>query len=271
MQQRQLFKESSRTYYGASRLFPRDIRQDITTLYAYVRTADDFVDDTPQDPDGLNEFRAATHRAWSGEAVEEDRIADFVTLAQRAGFERDWVDAFLDAMEQDLDKQAYATMAETKDYMYGSAEVIGLMVSRVLGVDPAYDEQARLLGRAMQYCNFIRDIAEDNRLGRQYLPTEELEKHGLPDLREATARDHQDAFQAFVRAQVEQYRHWRTQAAEGFPAIPWRARIAVKTASRCYRGTADRIADDPFVVYRSTVKPSTPRIAWHALLAVMER
>jgi phytoene synthase len=157
-------------------------------------------------------------------------------------------------MEQDLQKTTYQTVQQTEQYMYGSAEVVGLMMARILALpDDAY-HYARLLGKAMQYINFIRDIEEDILLGRTYLPQEDLQKFDLDLLSEEEAYKKPDAFCAFIDYQIERYTTWQSEAEEGFSVIPRRYRIPIQTASNMYRWTASEIGKDPFVVIPISLK-----------------
>ena len=250
-----IFRGSSHTFYGASRLFDRKTRDDIFTLYAFVRTADDFVDSTPQDREG---FEAYADALWDGLRTgsgSDPIIARFVDLVSRVGIERSWIDAFIQAMESDFELREYRTLKETEHYMYGSAEVIGLMIVRILGVSEKSFPYARSLGRAFQYINMIRDISEDLDLGRRYLPLAEMKRYGLESLEEHYVRQNEGAFRLFMHAQLAHYERWTRQSRAGFSYLPRRARMAVDTASRLYDWTAQVIKDDPLIVYERKVKP----------------
>ena len=198
---RGIFRRGSRTYFNSSRFFPRRIRGDITCLYGFVRTADDFVDAVPQDPAGFAAFRQIYFAGRVNGRDSGNPIIDrFLELSRRRSFRLDWVEAFLDSMAMDLTKKDYLDLGETLMYMYGSAEVIGLMMSRIMGLDERAFPYARLLGRAMQYINFIRDIQEDLDLGRTYLPQNELRAAGLESLSEQAARGRPDAFRSYPAA-----------------------------------------------------------------------
>lgn len=254
---REVFKGGSKTYFNSSVFFPAEVRDDVFILYGFVRVADNYVDSIPQQPGEFTAFVERYRRAVSGESVDDLIIDSFVELAQRKGFEPEWTDAFLHSMALDLEKSVHATLAEMLEYVYGSAEVIGLYMSRIMGLPSEAYEAAMMLGRAMQVINFIRDIDEDNSLGRVYLPISESE---LPDLTEQTARTRPAEFTAFVRAQLERYREWQQAAEDGYRFIPKRYLIPIKTASDMYNWTARQIADDPFVVFTRKVKPSKARI-----------
>ncbi len=256
--QKSVFRRGSRTYFNSSIFFPPAIRRDVYALYAFVRIVDDFVDSQPQDPAGFYEFRRRYERGIATGSPTGDPIIDsFVVLAIKRDFDPAWTTAFLRSMELDLTKRTYATIDETLDYIYGSAEVIGLFMAKVLSLPEEALSSASMQGRAMQYINFIRDIDEDCSLGRQYLPAEET---SLGDLRERTARENESEFRRFIARQVDRYRDWQRQAESGYRFIPRRYLIPVKTASDMYNWTADKIAENPFIVYRKKLKPTRPRI-----------
>jgi 15-cis-phytoene synthase len=254
---REVFRKGSRTYFNSSLFFPRSVRDDVFVLYAFVRTADDFVDATPQDAAGLASFRASWERARSGAAVDDPIVASFADLAHRRDLEPCWVDAFFASMEMDLHKRTYETLQETLRYIYGSAEVIGLFMARLMGLPNEAHHGAALLGRSMQYINFLRDVCEDLGLGRTYLP---LAGSGLADLREETARRNPAAFAAFMRRQLDLYRGWQAEAEAAYRFLRRRFLIPIRTAADMYNWTAAVIAADPFVVYRRKVKPGRMRI-----------
>lgn len=250
-----IFKRSSRTFYNASRIFPRAVREDIFTLYAFVRVVDDFVDQTPQDRAGFDSFTDEFWDAYAGKLSHDPIISRFVALSQRASFERSWIDAFIQAMESDFSEVACRTLKDTEHYMYGSAEVIGLMIVRILDLPEKSYPYAQSLGRSFQYINMIRDVAEDNALKRRYLPLVELKRYGLESLDEAHVRDHEAQFRLFMDAQLARFDRWLRQGECGFSYIPKRSRVAIEAATRLYRWTADRIREDPFVIYEKKVRP----------------
>lgn len=259
---RQTFRSGSKTYYNSSRFFPETVKQDVFILYGFVRVADDFVDETPQDSSGFRAFVADYRRAVGGETIGDEIIDPFVAQSKRLGFDPAWTDAFLYSMELDLTKDTYRTLDETLEYIYGSAEVIGLFMAKILGLDEKAYRFAQLQGRAMQYINFIRDLDEDRTLGRTYLPVEES---GIETLSESAARANPDRFIAFIRKQLERYETWQREAEEGYHYIPRRYRIPIKTASDMYGWTAHRIWANPFLVFEGQLKPSKSRILLQAL------
>jgi phytoene synthase len=260
---RRTFKQGSRTYFNSSIFFPRSVRRDVFALYGFVRVADNFVDSVPQDSDGFYGFKDAYQRALKQGPIGDPIIDAFVELGRRKAFDPAWTEAFLHSMELDLSKKEYNRLEETLEYIYGSAEVIGLYMARVMDLAPESLPHAERLGRSMQYINFIRDIDEDRTLGRRYLP---LEGTPLESLDPEHVRSHRREFNDFLRHHLDKYRVWQREAEEGFRYIPRRYLIPIKTASDMYNWTARTIQENPMVVFQRKVKPSKGRI-WRTVLA----
>ena len=168
------FKKGSKTYFFSSLFFPKAAKEDVFMLYSFVRVADSFVDEIPQQKKEFLEFKQKFYQAYDGVLADNLIIDGFVKLMKKHDFELEWVTLFLNAMEMDLTKSEYHTIQETEEYMLGSAGVIGYMMCAVLGIPKSAFPQAKALGFAMQYANFIRDIDEDQELNRTYLPKTKL-------------------------------------------------------------------------------------------------
>jgi phytoene synthase len=265
-----LFRQGSTTYFYSSLFFPTKIRKNVFILYAFVRKADNFVDQIPQDKIGFYDFRNRFEQAWQGGESNDIVIDSFVYLAKEKKFEKVWIDAFLNSMEMDVTKKVYQTMDDTLEYIYGSAEVIGLFMARILGLVDRSFEFAKHLGRAMQYINFIRDINEDNSLNRLYFPQTELEKFDLESLAYDYVVKHPEQFISFVRAQIDRYCGWQELAEHGYDFIPKRYLIPVKTASEMYKWTGHQIAHEPFIIYRWKVKPMISQIVTETFKSMVD-
>jgi phytoene synthase len=260
----EIFKKASKTYYNSSRFFPPDKREEVFTLYAFVRVADDFVDKVPADPAGFYQFKEEWKKASQGLPTNNPVVEGMANLAKKRGFEPQWTEAFLRSMEWDLSKKEYNNLQETLDYIYGSAEVIGLYMAKILELPVAAFEGARLLGRAMQYINFIRDMDEDRRvLGRRYLP---LEDTGLTEISLEEAQRKPASFQKFIDIHTERYLQWQRGAESSYHYLPPSFRWPIMTASDMYVWTVETIQKNPFIVFQRQVKPSKFRVMWTFLL-----
>lgn len=255
-----IFKAGSKTYFYSTTFFPKKVKKDVFILYSFLRKADDYVDAIPQDTDGFFAFKERFEIAWDGEK-SGDVVADsFAELSHRKKFERSWVDAFLNSMEMDITISKFETFKDLKTYLYGSAEVVGLFMAKIMDLPMDSYESARYLGRAMQYMNFIRDIAEDLDLRRTYFPQNELKKHGLKSLKFNEIKNKKDNFKAFIRDQIAVYQKWQIKAEKGYTFIPYRYLVPIKTAADMYTWTGSQIYNDPFIVYQRKVKPGVGRI-----------
>ena len=159
------------------RLFHKRFRGPIYGIYGFVRFADEIVDTFHDYPKRalLDRFREDTYRAIEEGISLNPVLHAFQQVVHRYGIERELIDAFLDSMETDLERNTFDSEAYST-YIYGSAEVVGLMCLRVFceGDTARFDtlrEPARRLGAAFQKINFLRDIKSDyDDRGRVYFP-----------------------------------------------------------------------------------------------------
>lgn len=276
--EKDIFKRGSTTYFWSSRFFPKNIRSDVFRLYSFVRVADDYVDAQPQDKknfealvDTYQETKAQKKvpLVRATDSVNERVAKNMVAVSKRYNFDDKWIDAFIASMQMDLDVRSYKTIEDSLQYTYGSAEVIGLMMAKIMGLSPKASHAAKMQGRAMQWINFVRDIQEDLDLGRQYFPSQDLSKFQLPSLGQEIAQQHPQEFADFVRFQIARYRDWQAEAAEGYRFIPKRLRVPLATAADMYEWTANKIEDNPAVVFEQKVKPSKRRVVGRAVKRVV--
>ena len=264
-----IFKQGSKTYYNSSYFFPEPVRQQVLVLYGFVRTADDLVDAIPSQNEAFQDFRKDWETASRTGKSDNFIIQAFVDLSRKLNFNNAWTKAFLDSMAMDLEHKVYNTLAETEEYIYGSAEVIGLFMAKIMNLPEESWKGAMKLGKAMQFINFIRDIAEDNVLGRAYFPKEDLDNCGLESLDSSYIFQHQANFEKFVHLQLCRYNAWQLEAEENFKYIPKRYLIPIKTASEMYKWTAKKIAKNPAQVFTKKIKPRRYRIFLTALREII--
>jgi len=250
-----IFKRGSVTYYTASLFFPPHIKKDIFTLYAFVRIPDDFVDSVPQQKAEFLAFKKETFTHLAGKPTDNPIIRDFVKLANEKKFEQSWIEAFMHSMEMDLSKKVYKTIAELEEYMYGSAEVIGLFIARILDLPKDAYPSAQKLGKAMQLINFIRDVREDIDLGRTYLPAEDMKQFGVAKL-----SPQEPGIKELIRFEIRRWREMQKEAEKGYSYIPRSSLLPIKTASDMYSWTATQIEQNPLIIFEKKVKPRPARI-----------
>jgi 15-cis-phytoene synthase len=208
----------------------------VYAIYGFVRYADEIVD-TFHDHDKaalLQRFKEDTYRALEEKISLNPILHAFQLIVNQYSIPREYIEAFLRSMEMDLDKIEYTPDAY-RDYIYGSAEVVGLMCLKVFceGDQAQFsqlEEPARRLGAAFQKVNFLRDMQSDYRdRGRVYFPGVQFEQFGESDKRNIEA-DIQDDFDA---------------AAEGIRQLPESARLGVHLAYNYYLKLFHRIKTSP--------------------------
>ncbi|MFV2198600.1 phytoene/squalene synthase family protein [Nocardiopsis sp. LOL_012] len=281
---RDLHARHGRTYFTATRVLPPDRRPGVHALYGFARWVDDIVDEPP--PESTTRDRAALldgigadlERVLAGVSARDPANAEVLAAlahtAERYGLPRAHFTAFMDSMRMDLTVTAYRDLDHLREYMYGSAAVIGLQVLPVLGTVAPREEaapHAAALGEAFQLTNFLRDTAEDLRRGRVYLPGDVLAAHGVDrSLLEHCARIRaphprvRDALAELVEANQDVYR-W---AEPGIAMLSPVARPCVATAFRLYRAILDEIRAADYDVWSARHRVSDLRKAAAAVPAL---
>ncbi|MFK4730991.1 phytoene/squalene synthase family protein [Agromyces mediolanus] len=176
------------TSFGlASRLCSPDVREHLAEVYALVRIADELVDGPAEEAglpaerrrELLDALEAETESAFESGYSANLVVHAFARAARRSGFDQELTRPFFASMRRDLDPIDFGSERELDEYVYGSAEVVGLMCLRgfAVGLPPAperdarWERGARALGSAFQRVNFLRDLGEDAALrGRRYFP-----------------------------------------------------------------------------------------------------
>lgn len=168
---------NARTFWLAARFLTGAVREDVILLYLVCRTLDDLVDDG--DPTASRRLEEVAAWAAGGSATgREGRILEYL-LERYPGFPLDAVLDFCAGQQQDLGPVAFRTELDLDSYAYRVAGTVGRMMAAVLGTTaPEADAAARSLGIALQRTNILRDVDEDERRGRRYLPLESLELAG---------------------------------------------------------------------------------------------
>ena len=207
------------------KLLDKNIHDAIFSIYGFVRLADEIVDTFHDYPKSemLQEFKEETYKALDRKISVNPILHAFQMVVNKYSIDRDLIDKFLLSMEQDLNDIQYSSVGY-KEYIVGSAEVVGLMCLKVFvnGNNDLYfklEEPARKLGAAFQKINFLRDVKADyQELGRTYFPGVDLEKF-TPDEKLKIEEDIHDDFEC---------------ALEGIIKLPSSSRLGVYVAYRYY-------------------------------------
>ena len=236
---RDAIRTGSRSFWAASKLLPRDVRDPALALYAFCRLADDAVDDVaPQDKAGaVLRLRDRLDRAYEGRPFDAPADRAFARMIEDVDMPRALPEALLEGFAWDGMERRYDTLSDVRAYSARVASAVGAMMCVLMRVRDA-DALARAcdLGVAMQLTNIARDVGEDARAGRVYLPLDWLAEAGM------TPDDlfHMDQPNAAVRSMVkrllaEAHRLYiRSEA--GIKLLPAGARPGIFAARHIYDG-----------------------------------
>ncbi|MEN3026782.1 MAG: phytoene/squalene synthase family protein [Chlorobiota bacterium] len=257
---RRITRRYARTFYFASQVLGPRLRSAAYAVYAFCRVADDLVDRAKAGAEPhwvqqeLDELRRVVAALNTAEELPLVRFPWYPALRQTVhdfGIPPSLLAELLKGVRMDLEKSRYATFQELVQYCYGVASVVGLMMCHIFG----YRDEAALgyaidMGIAMQLTNILRDVAEDYRLGRVYLPQEELRAFGYTE-QELAHGIINDAFRALMAFQIERARLYYRRAWEGIALLKSRqGRICTRIMGRLYAGILDEIEHAGYDVFR---------------------
>jgi len=263
---RQKAAQSGSSFYYSFLFLPPERRRAITALYAFCREVDDAVDE-PSDPSAAR----ATLAWWRGEV---DRLfagnpQHPVTRAldpaiEPFGITKVQLNEIMDGMEMDLNQSRYMNFAGLQLYCHRVAGVVGALAAGIFGYrNPRTREYAEKLGLAFQLTNIIRDVGEDARKNRIYLPLDELKEYGV------TAADilnanHTESFVRLMRFQAGRARRCYDEALALLPAEDRRAQRPGLMMAAIYRALLDEIAGDDYRVLQQRTALTPIRKLWIA-------
>lgn len=258
--------QSGSSFYYSFLFLPPDRRRAITALYAFCREVDDVVDECP---DGQI---AATKLAWWRRElanVYRGSPQHPVTLALQSAqrefdLPEEQLQEIIDGMEMDLRQTRYLDFKTLALYCYRVAGVVGLLAAGIFGYqDRRTQKYAHDLGIAFQLTNIIRDVGEDARRGRIYLPIEDLQRFSVPAADILNAR-HSDNFRQLMEFQIERAESYYAQAIASLPESDRRAQRPGLVMAAIYRALLDEIKRDGCLVLQQRTSLTPLRKLWIA-------
>ena len=260
-------KQSGSSFYASFRYLPQDQRDAMVALYAFCREVDDVVDEIHDD-----NVARTTLAWWRTElaAVYEGAPTHPVTQALKPHVEKfelphGWLAEIIDGMQMDLDVPRYNRFSDLQLYCHRVAGVVGQLSAQIFGyTDRATLKYAHELGLAFQLTNIIRDVGEDARRGRLYLPVEDLQRFGVPAA-DVMAYKESPEFEALMRYQIERaHEHYR-KAWDLLPQADRKSQRIGLVMAAIYRTTLDEISlDGPAKVLNQRLSLSPGRKLWLA-------
>jgi 15-cis-phytoene synthase len=258
--------KSGSSFYYSFLFLPPEQRRAITALYAFCREVDDVVDectDAAIARTKLAWWRNEVHAVYGGVPGHPVTQALAAVIA-RTPLPEAQLQEIIDGMEMDLDRDRYADFAALEVYCHRVAGVVGLLSAQIFGAtDPRTAEYAHALGIAFQLTNIVRDVGEDARRGRLYLPQDELARFGVTANDIFRARE-SDAFRALMEFQVERALAWYDRAFALLPAADRRAQRPGLVMAAIYRTLLVEIRADGCRVLTTRTSLTPLRKLWLA-------
>jgi phytoene synthase len=258
--------QSGSSFYYSFLFLPPERRRAITALYAFCREVDDIVDET------TDQSVARIKLAWWRNEIAQLYLGNpthpvALALKPHLGaydLKQEHLQAIVDGMEMDLDQSRYLDWPGLRKYCWHVAGVVGILSASIFGVtDPKTLEYAEKLGLAFQMTNIIRDVGEDARKGRIYLPVNELQQFGV------TAADimnfrHSEKFEALMKHQAGRARGFYDEAMALLPEQDRRAQRPGLMMAAIYRTLLEEIEHDGFHVLNQKISLTPLRKLWLA-------
>jgi 15-cis-phytoene synthase len=270
---RMLNAEHGRTFFLATRLLAPEQRPAVHALYGFARRADDILDDfdsSVSSAERAHRLQLLSTQLFNRLVQHQDcgddpALRAVVHTARRYGIPWETFDDFLTSMRMDLTVMDYPDRIALERYMHGSAEVIGLQMLPVLGTVAAQEEAApyaAALGKAFQLTNFLRDVDEDLRRGRIYLPADELATHRVDRDILTWCQTNKRTDVRVRRALAEQHAATRRVyefARKGIELLDPRSQPCVSAAYTLYSEILDRIESIDYAIFSQRATVGTAR------------
>ncbi|MBK9028845.1 MAG: presqualene diphosphate synthase HpnD [Propionivibrio sp.] len=258
--------QSGSSFYYSFLFLPGKQRRAITALYAFCREVDDVVDEC-HDPQiaatKLAWWRLELDRLYTGQPGHPVTQALLPVLAE-FNLPQEQLLEIIDGMEMDLQQSRYLDFKALSLYCYRVASVVGLLAAEIFGYqDRRTQKYAHDLGMAFQLTNIIRDVGEDARMGRVYLPIDELQRFEVPVADILNAR-YSDNFRRLMEFQIERAEHYYTQAMAELPVADRRTQRSGLIMAAIYRTLLDEIKRDGCQVLNQRTSLTPIRKLWIA-------
>lgn len=252
---RESIKAGSKSFALASLLFPEELRNDVAQLYAWCRYSDDVIDgqhlgytadgtEAAQHPlQRLQLLERRTAAALNGNPGDDPVFQGLAYVTEKYDINPQQPLELLMGFAMDVQRRRYQTLPDLMRYCYCVAGAVGVMMARVMGVkDEATLDRACDLGLAFQLTNIARDVMDDARMGRVYLPTDLLEYHGAPtEVHQLLQKENWPQVYQAVCELLETADIYYGSAAVGLRALPFRCAWAVKAASNVYQAIGTEV------------------------------
>jgi phytoene synthase len=246
-------------------MLPEPKRRGLCALYAFMRLVDDVSDDSGASNEdgvgakqrGLARWRGLVDAAYAGELSGHAILPAFADTCSRYSIPARYFHDLIAGAEMDISLKHYATFDRLREYCYRVAGTVGLTCIHVFGFrDPRAPDVAEKLGIAFQLTNILRDLPADLKMGRVYLPQEDLERFGVREADLAGPRSAQLA--ELIKFEADRAWGYYEEGAEIVGMVERDSRAALWTLARTYSSLLARIETRGYDVFSARVRLSAP-------------
>lgn len=259
---RAVARRRARNFYYSFIVLPREKRDGMCAVYAFMRYCDDIADDPSVQGDKrrmLEKWRSSLDRAARGQYEDSEILPAFHDTVVKFGIPISYFHELIDGASMDLSTDRYESFDQLYDYCYKVASVVGLVCIHIFGFDS--DEATRLAeycGIAFQLTNILRDLKEDASMGRVYLPDEDLWAFGYSseDLAQGVT---DDRFQRLMLFEVDRARCYYNAAMPLLDMVHESGRPGLSAMIEIYSGLLEKIERRNYDVFANRVSLSAPK------------
>jgi phytoene synthase len=244
---RELLCGGSRSFFAASLLLPKRVRDPATALYAFCRIADDAIDLGDDPVAALAELNARLDAAYAGEPYDSPIDRAFAATVRKFEIPQVIPAALIEGLAWDSEGRRYENFDALLDYAARVAGSVGVMMASVMGVRaPAALARASDLGVAMQLTNIARDVGEDARAGRLFLPLDWLARSGIEVSKFLQKPEFTPEIALLVQRLLAEATLLYQRGAAGISMLPLDCRVGIGAAGKIYAAIGDRLAGAGF-------------------------
>jgi phytoene synthase len=260
---RHVAKSRAKNFYYSFILLGPDQKNAMCAVYAFMRYCDDLSDEAGATAAKIEQWRTALTNALAGHPGRHSMWPAFLDSVRRFRIPHQYFYDMIDGVLSDITPRKMATFQELYQYCYRVASVVGLTTVHIFGFeDPKALDLAEKCGIAFQLTNILRDVREDEELGRQYLPMEDLERFAVTSLSEPS-----DNFRRLMEFEATRARAYYDESAPLLQLVHKRSRASLWALITIYSRLLERIRKSNYDVLSRRISLSTAQKSWIVLQA----
>jgi 15-cis-phytoene synthase len=262
---RQVAKSRAKNFYYSFVLLQADQKNAMCAMYAFMRYCDDLSDEAGATAASIEQWRSALTAALAGRPTDHPVWPAFLDSVKRFQIPHQYFYEMIDGVLSDIEPRKVATFDELYRYCYQVASVVGLTTVHIFGFDdPKALDLAEKCGIAFQLTNILRDVREDDGLGRRYLPAEDLKRFGVAKLTEPT-----ENFTRLMEFEAARARRYYDESAPLIQMVHKHSRGSLWALITIYSRLLDRIRKMNYDVLSQRIRLSAAQKSWIVLQAMV--